>query len=134
MSKRIDETLTTPSYDGLIIGDEPVADVLTVTIRKLGAAATLKRGTVLALSAGTAGDGKMVVLGNTAVTNETLTANCVLCDDIDVGTAADVNALAYRSGKFNTGKLVVKSGYTMTAADKEALRDAGILLDTAIDA
>lgn len=134
MSKRIDETLTTPSYDGLIVGDEPVADVLTVTIRKLSAAATLKRGTVLALSAGTAGDSKMVVLGNTAVTNETLTANCVLCDNIDVGTTADVNAIVYRTGKFNTGKLVVKSGYTMTAADKEALRDAGILLDTAIDA
>lgn len=134
MSKRIDETLTTPSYDGLIIGNEPVADAFTVTIRKLGTAATLKRGTVLALSTGTAGDGKMVVLGNTATTDETLTANCVLCDDVDVGTAADVTTLAYRTGKLNTGKLIVKSGYTLTAADKEALRDAGILLDTAIDA
>lgn len=132
MSKRLDETLTQPGNDGLIIGNEPVADVFTVTVRKLATAATLKRGTALALSTGTAGDGKMVVLGTTVETNETLTANCVLCDDIDVGTAADVTALAYRTGKLNTGKLIVKSGYTLTAADKEALRDAGILLDTAV--
>lgn len=134
MSKRIDETLSQPGYDSLIIGNEPVADAFTVTIRKLGTAATLKRGTVLALSTGTAGDGKMVVLGNTATTDETLTANCVLCDDVDVGTAADVSALAYRTGKFNTSKLIVKTSYTMTATDKEALRSAGILLDTAINA
>lgn len=135
MSKRIDETLSQPGYDGLIIGNEPAADVFTVTIRKLDTAATLKRGTVLALSAsGTAADGKMVVLGNTAATNEVLTANCILCDDVDVGTAADVSALAYRTGKFNTSKLIVKTSYTMTATDKEALRSAGILLDTAINA
>lgn len=134
MSTRIDETLAQPGYDGLIIGNEPIADAFTVTIRKLSTAATLGRGTVLSLSTGTAGDGKMVTLGTTAETNETLTANCVLCDATSVGTSADVSALAYRTGKFNAGKLVVKSGYTMTAADKEALRDVGILLDTAIDA
>ena len=48
--------------------------MFTVTIRKEAtAAATYKRGTVLALSAGTAGDGKLVILGSTATTNETLT-------------------------------------------------------------
>ena len=198
MSKRIDETLSQPGYDGLIVGNEQVADVFTVTIRKLSTAATLNRGTVLALSAsGSAADGKMVVLGNdakvssqkfsgtgsattfavtakpavvsgvkvgtTAVTAftydastgvvtcaaapasgtdnvevsyiaEKLSANCILCDDVAVGTVADVEALAYRAGKFNTTKLIVKTGYTMTAADKEALRNGGILLDTAINA
>ena len=55
MSKRLDENLGNVGYDGLIVANEPVADVLTVTIRKEAtAAATYKRGTVLALSAGTA--------------------------------------------------------------------------------
>ena len=63
MSKRLDENLGSVGYDGLIVANEPVADVLTVTIRKEAtAAATYKRGTVLALSAGTAGDGKLVIL------------------------------------------------------------------------
>ena len=62
MSKRLDENLGSVGYDGLIVANEPVADVFTVTIRKEAtAAATYKRGTVLALSAGTAGDGKLAV-------------------------------------------------------------------------
>ena len=68
--------------------------MFTVTIRKEAtAAATYKRGTVLALSAGTAGDGKLVILGSTATTNETLTANCILAEDVEVGTTADVTVL-----------------------------------------
>lgn len=51
MSKRLDENLGSVGYDGLIVANEPVADVFTVTIRKEAtAAATYKRGTVLALS------------------------------------------------------------------------------------
>ena len=97
MSKRLDENLGSVGYDGLIVANEPVADVFTVTIRKEAtAAATYKRGTVLALSAGTAGDGKLVILGSTATTNETLTANCILAEDVEVGTTADVTVLAYR--------------------------------------
>lgn len=96
MSKRLDENLGSVGYDGLIVANEPVADVFTVTIRKEAtAAATYKRGTVLALSAGTAGDGKLVILGSTATTNETLTANCILAEDVEVGTTADVTVLAY---------------------------------------
>ena len=88
MSKRLDENLGTVDYDGLIVTNEPVADVFTVTIRKEASAkATLKRGTVLALSSGTAGDGKMVALGTTAASNETLTANAILCDDTEIGEA-----------------------------------------------
>lgn len=133
MSKKLNETIGTVEYDGLICGSEPVADVFSVKIRKLTAASTILRGTVLALSGGTAGDGKMVVLGNTAASNETLTANCILADDIDVGTSADVTAVAYRTGKFARNKIIVKDGYTFTAADEEALRQGGILLDDAIN-
>ncbi len=109
MSKRLDENLGTVDYDGLIVTNEPVADVLTVTIRNEDtAAATYKRGTVMALSAGTADDGKLVILGSTATTNETLTANCILAEDVEVGTTADVTVLAYRiPGHFARNKLAV---------------------------
>lgn len=131
MSKRLDENLGSVGYDGLIVANEPVADVLTVTIRKeTTAAATYKRGTVMALSAG---DGKLVILGSTATTNETLTANCILAEDVEVGTTADVTVLAYRTGHFARNKLAVASGYTLKATDEEELRKAGILLSDAIE-
>lgn len=135
MSKRLDENLGNVGYDGLIVANEPVADVLTVTIRKEAtAAATYKRGTVLAaLPAGTAGDGKLVILGSTATTNETMTANCILAEDVEVGTATDVTALAYRTGHFARNKLAVASGYALKATDEEELRKAGILLSDAIE-
>ena len=129
MSKRLDENLGSVGYDGLIVANEPVADVFTVTIRNT-AAATYKRGTVLALSASTAGDGKLVILGST---NETLTANCILAEDVEVGTTADVTVLAYRTGHFARNKLAVASGYTLKATDEEELRKAGILLSDAIE-
>ena len=34
MSKRLDENLGSVGYDGLIVANEPVADVFTVTIRR----------------------------------------------------------------------------------------------------
>lgn len=132
MSKRLDENLGSVGYDGLIVANEPVADVFTVTIRKEAtAAATYKRGTVLALSAGT--DGNLVILGSTTTTNETLTANCILAEDVEVGTTADVTVLAYRTGHFARNKLAVASGYTLKATDEEELRKAGILLSDAIE-
>ena len=136
MSKRLDENLGSVGYDGLIVANEPVADVFTVTIRKEAtAAATYKRGTVMALlsASGTAADGKLVILGTTAASNEVLTANCILAEDVEVGTAADVTALAYRTGHFARNKLIVKDSYTLKATDEEELRKAGILLSDAIE-
>ena len=132
MSKRLDENLGSVGYDGLIVANEPVADVLTVTIRKEAtAAATYKRGTVLALSAGTAGDGKLVVLGTAAVSNETLTPDCILCDDIEVGTAADEKVAVYTAGCFDIGKVTVSASYTITEGDKDNLRMRGIVFKAA---
>ena len=134
MSKRLDENIGTVDYDGLIVTNEPVADVFTVTIRmETSEKATFKRGTVLALSSGTGGDGKMVALGTTAGSNETLTANAILCDDTEIGTAADVEAAAYRTGHFARNKLIFSGEYTLKPADEEALRAAGILLSDALD-
>ena len=132
MTKRYD-TYPATEYDGLICDINPPADVFTVKIRKQSSdAVTLKRGTVLALSTGTAGDNLMVMLGTTAATNETLTANCILAEDVEVGTTEDAVALAYRTGHFASNKLIVASGKTFSAADKEALRDVGILISEAM--
>lgn len=118
-------------HDGLIAAVSPVADVFHVTIRKLAAATSYGRGTLLDLSTGTAGDGKMVIHGTTPESSETLTANCILAEDYDIGTSVDVTAVAYRTGHFAQPKLIVKAGGSISAADKEALRDVGILLSDA---
>mgnify|MGYP004517369253 CR=1 FL=1 len=111
--------------------DVPVITGLR-TIRKLSAAATYKAGTALALSGGTAGDGKLVILGTAAASNETLTANCILAEDVEVGTDADVQALVYLSGHANANKLAVASSHTITAAEIEDFRAAGIYLENAM--
>lgn len=74
-----------------------------------------------------------MILGSTATTNETLTANCILAEDVEVGRTADATALAYRTGHFARNKLAVASGYTLKATDEEELRKAGILLSDAIE-
>ena len=128
MARNLNRMVDTMTYDGLISGLTPEAKVKGATIRKLGTAATLVRGTILAKSSGTGGDDKYVVLGTTAGSNETLPADCILADDIDVGTTDDVNAAVYDMGCFDPAKLTVKSGYTITEADKDVLRERGIYL------
>ncbi len=128
MSRTLSRVVDTMNYDGLISGLVPEAKIGGGTIRKLGTAGTLVRGTVLAKSGGSAGDGKLVILGTSAESNETLTPDCILAEDIDVGTAADVKAAVFEMGCFDPEKLVVKSGHTFSAAEKDALRTRGIYL------
>lgn len=115
-------------FDGLITDITPDPIVRGGTIRKLAAAATLVRGTILAKSSG---DGKLVVLGTSAASGETLTPDCILCDDIDVSTAADEAVEVYYAGCFDPNKCTVASDYTVTEADKDALRVRGILFKAA---
>lgn len=118
-------------FDGLLTDTNPAPQVRGGIIRKLGAAATLKRGTIFAKSSGTAGDGKLVVLGNTAASDETLTPDCILCDDVDVGTATDVKVPVYTVGCFDPGKVTVKEAYTITEDEKDKLRERGIVFKAA---
>jgi len=67
-------------FDGLVTDVIPAVQVRGGTIRKLDTEAVLVRGTILAKSSGTAGDGKLVILGTSADTNETLTPDSILCD------------------------------------------------------
>lgn len=120
------ENLGAMTTDNLIAGNNIPIHTCTGTI--VAGMGKLVRGTVLALSSGTAGTGKLSVLGTTAASNETLTAYGILCDDVDA-TSADAVAEVYVSGQFNKNKLTVKASYTMTAADIKALRDGGIYVE-----
>lgn len=124
----LSEKLGEMTFDGLITDIKPAPEVRGGVIRKLSAAATLKRGTILAKSSD---DGKLVVLGTAAVSNETLTPDCILCDDIEVGTAADEKVAVYTAGCFDIGKVTVSASYTITEGDKDNLRMRGIVFKAA---
>jgi len=132
-TRDLHEKIGSVEFEKLFAGMQPPAIVKPGVIRKLGTAGTLKRGTLLAKSSGSAGDGKLVIFGTTAATNETLTADCVLCDDIEVGTTDDENAAVYVSGDFNEAALIVATGATITEDDRDALRMKGILLGTVME-
>ena len=128
MTRDLHEKLGSVTPENLFAGLEPHALTKAGVIRKFGTAGSLKRGTLLAKSGGSAGDGKLVIFGSTPATNETLTADCVLAEDIDVGTSADENALVYIQGNFNEDALIIKSGATIGDSDKDDLRLRNILL------
>lgn len=124
----LSEKLGDMEYDGLLTGIAPPAIVGGGTIRKLSAETTLVRGTVLAASDT---DGKLVVLGTAADSGETLTPDSILCDDITVGTTDDEPTSVYIAGCFDPDKVTVADGYTMTAADLDALRVRSIIFKAA---
>lgn len=136
--KELNENVGSVEYDELINSGTPELDVCSVTAKGLEKATVLKRGTVLAISDA---DNKVVVLGTEAKTTgegdnaktETLTAGYILADDTPVGTT-DTTVVVYRAGHFNRNKLIVAAGYTLTSADEDALRQRGIILDTALNA
>ncbi len=123
------ETLGACEYDNLIAGNTIPTHTATGTIAS--GQGKLTRGTVLALSTGTSGTGKLVILGTTAGSNETLTAYGILCDEVDA-TSADAVGEIYVTGQFNTEQLIVKESYSMTTADVQALRDGGIYIENAV--
>ena len=122
MAKRLDETLGAVGYDNLFNGITPGAEVFSVQIK--AGQGVLERGTLLATA-----DGGMVMI-DSATTGK---ANAVLAETVDTGSGAAVTGIAYRTGHFNANKLIVADGYEITAADKEALRVAGILISDAVE-
>lgn len=137
---RLDENLGGVGFDNLIADSYPPADVFSVQLA--AGQGILERGTLLALKS----DGTMEMIA-TATTGK---ANAVLAEPVDTGAPAvktqaegeqtttptepeTVPGIAYRTGHFNTNRLIVTEGYTITAADKEALRVAGILTSEAVE-
>ena len=57
--------------------------------------------------------------------------DCILCDDIAVGTTTDEKTSVYTAGCFDPEKCTVAEGYTLTTADKDALRMRGIVFKAA---
>lgn len=124
MSKRLDENIGTVDYDGLIVTNEPVADVVTVTLAV--SQGVLARGTVIT---GAAGGELSAAAAALVATN----AVYILADETDTGTGTAVTATAYRTGHFARNKLSTDGSYTLVAADEEIMRNAGILLSDALD-
>ena len=120
MAKRLDETLGSVGYDNLMNGIAPGAEVFHVQIA--AGQGVLERGTLLAKT-----DGGMVKISSAS----TGKANAVLAEEIN--TAENTIGIAYRTGHFNANTLIVAEGYEITAADKEALRVAGILISDAVE-
>ena len=116
---KLNETVAAVKYDGLIADINPPADIFAVKIK--AGEGKLKRGSVLSLETD----------GTRALLSEGGDANCILAEDVDA--TAETTALAYRTGHFVSGRMIVKEGYTLTTADKEALRDVGILVSDALE-
>ena len=126
MSRRLDENLGGVGFDNLIADMYPPADVFSVQLA--AGQGILERGTLLARK----DDGTMEMIG----TETTGKANAVLSDPVDTGDSAEgetVPGIAYRTGHFNTNRLIVAEGYEITAEDREALRVAGILTSEAVE-
>ena len=118
---RLDENLGSVGFDNLINGAYPPTEVFHVNVAS--GQGVLERGTLLATA-----DGGMKKISS-ATTGK---ANAVLAESVDTTDGAAV-AVAYRTGHFNANKLIVADGYTITDADKAALRAAGILLSDAVE-
>lgn len=126
----LNKKISTVPYSNLIAGMDPPVHVNSDVIRKIANETVYPRDTVFAKSSVTVRDEKLVILGTAAAENETLTPDCVLCDDVVVGTATDANVAVYTAGCFNINALKVKESYTLTLADKDKMRESGIYLAT----
>lgn len=118
--RKVDEM----EFDGLVTGLTPPVQVRGGTICKGAEITTYPRGSVFAKSGK---DGKLYLLGTDATSGDTLTPDCILCDDADVGTDADAVVTVYTAGCFDPNKVTVKDGYTMTEADRDKLRERGVV-------
>lgn len=124
MAKELHQKLGSMEYDGLITGLTPPIRVDGGVIAKMAAPTLLKRGTLL-------GKGDT---GLFSVYDGTGTPDCILCDDTEVGTEADIPVEVYAAGCFDPQKVTLADGYTMTQADKDRLRAYSIVFKAASSA
>lgn len=128
MAKHLNRKVDEMSYDKLIAGMTPPVKVISGTLAGLDTAADYVRGTVLAKSGA---DGRLYILGTDAGAGDTLTPDCILCDETTV--EGDTAAAVYAAGCFNLDALTVKEGYTITQADRDKLRERGLYLAALLD-
>lgn len=118
------ETMAGVSYDELFGGTAVSALTANVTVAKLSAEATYKRGTLLGI---VTASGKYAIVDSAATTGEKV-ASVVLARDLIVGTENDVIATVYTRGIFNREKLLVKAADDTATKHEEKLRKVGIYL------
>ncbi|MCL2636955.1 MAG: head decoration protein [Oscillospiraceae bacterium] len=121
-------TIGKMEYDGLITDLAPAVEVRGRVIAHFSSSINYPRGTIFARSAL---NNKLYPLGSVAGTDDTLTPDCVLCDDTFVDTVNDVTVAVYTAGCFNPDKCTTKDSYQMTEADKDALRTRNIVFKAA---
>lgn len=123
LSKKIGEM----DFDGLITDIIPPVQVRGGTIAAPGSETTYKRGTLLSKSTA---DGKLYILGSAPGSGDTLTPDCVLCDDTELDNA-DADVAVYTAGCFDQEKVTVADSYTVSETDKDKLRERGIVFKAA---
>lgn len=102
-------------FDGLITDLNPPVIVGGGELSSLTEAAVLKRGTLLAKA-----DGMLCVHDGSGE------ADCILCDDTEVGTESSVNVTVYLAGCFNPEKVEAATGCAISEDDKNVLRTKNI--------
>lgn len=110
MAEQLNRIVAQVEFDGLL---DAAYDNHTVGVTVLAGQGVLKRGTVLAINAA----GKAVIAAGAEGTE----CRYILKKDVDT-TDADAVAYAYDEGRFIKSYLIVAEGYTLTAADIDALR------------
>jgi hypothetical protein len=133
MPEHLYGTPITTKRDNLFSDIGPAPKVEIKIIAALGTSSvsvttTYERGTVLAQDEDS---GKLYIAGTTAVSDQTLTPDCILCDRETF--TADTPISVYVTGRFNQYALIWSDGYIPTLADKNALRDKNILLAADFD-
>ncbi|WP_409969608.1 head decoration protein [Bengtsoniella intestinalis] len=121
-------------FDGLLTGLTPANQVSGGTIAATGTETTYVRGTVFAKSSN---DNMLYILGTEPAEDddgdpiETLTPDCILCDDITVGASGDETVAVYTAGCFDPNKVTLAASYDMTESDKDELRMRNIVFKAA---
>jgi len=122
--KELNRKIGDMEYDGLITDLNPPVEVRGRVIAKQSSEKTFLRGTIFARSKA---DSKLYILGSTPDTGDTLTPDCILCDDSEIGTVNDLDTPVYTAGCFHPGKVTVADGYTISDADLDELRKRNIV-------
>ncbi len=115
MSRNLVNKVGERGQDNLIAGLFPRA--LTTGVQIAAGAGNLERGTVL--SRREDGTCEVMAAGGAPA--------YVLAAPVDASGTKAAAAAAYRSGNFNPHAVIVGEGYTLTAADKDALRKYDIV-------
>lgn len=123
--KNLSNMIGEMEFDGLVTDIVPAVQVRGGVIAGVASKTVLKRGTVLAKSTAT---GKLSVLGSS--TPNDLTADCILCDDVEVDST-DAKVVVYTAGCFDINKVTIAEGHTITEAERDKLRERGIVFKAA---